>query len=771
MGAWTASLAAVASLVAWSACPGASKSVVYDLADRVRVAERWSSRDVILFGTPASEPHQAEGFYREAGRPAGDPYVWSRGEAEVSLSLTGLGPRSVVVDLAPYRGVKSQAVEVRLNGTSVGRFALNDGRHRYVVPLPVEAQKPGDNRLRFVFQDTASPSRDTGSDDKRELAAAFYSLVAGSADDPGLLDLLGRDAPRPFAGSGSDPVPALVQVGPASVRYAVKLPAGAELRFTPDLDPRARAAAGRAHFRVTLEGEGGTEREIWSRLIDASDPKPGEVILRLPGSPGDIVRVGLHLGAASSGRFAWGTWRAPRILGRLEPGTSDRGAAARATQLRQARGEMNVILVVLDAARAQQLTCYGYPRPTTPEIDRMASEGVVFERAFTPAVYTLGAMSSVWTSQYPDRHHAEVSYADRLPAGKLTLAEALGALGIRTAGFVANPMAGKAMGFERGFSEFTETFGMFPDLGSRGEAVSRVVPEWLARHKTDRFFAYVHFREPHFPYDPGPPFDTRFGPDAPLTNRERRDKAWYTDVNQGRVKPTTEQIEHLVRLYDGNLAYVDREVGRLRQALEENGLLENTVLIVAADHGEQLYEAGYISHSAQVREESTHIPLVIRFPAGRGPKGVRVRPLVDLLDVAPTVMDLFGLRGKGTWERSFQGTSLLEILGGHGGKPAVLSRTVWDRPVYAYRDARFKYVFDTRTGAGRLFDLEQDPREARDTAREQNLRAAFYRESLLQWVGGLSDAGQGAGSTPAARMTREQCEELKALGYTHAGCP
>src|SRR6185503_1897437 len=145
-----------------------------------------------------------------------------------------------------------------------------------------------------------------------------------------------------------------------------------------------------------------------------------------------------------------------------------------------------------------------------------------------------------------------------------------------------------------------EVYARFPDLGSRGEAFSRVLPDWLRANAGRRFFAYVHLREPHFPYDPGPPFDTAFGPDAPLTSAQRRDKTWYTDVNQGRVRPSAEEVAHLQRLYDGNLAYADREVGRLRRALEDAGLLDRTVVIVTADHGEQLYEHGYISHSAQV---------------------------------------------------------------------------------------------------------------------------------------------------------------------------
>jgi len=165
------------------------------------------------------------------------------------------------------------------------------------------------------------------------------------------------------------------------------------------------------------------------------------------------------------------------------------------------------------------------------------------------------------------------------------------------------------------------------------------------------------------------------------------------------------------------------------------------------------------------------VPLIVRFPAGKGPHGVRIRELVDLLDLAPTVMDAFGLRGQGSWEKAFQGRSLLPVIAGARGKPAVLSRTVWDRPVYALRDARFKYVYDTRSGEGWLFDLEQDPGETRDVQAAEPLRAAYCRESLQQWVANLADAAHEAGVAPAGTMTREQCEQLKALGYTHTGCP
>ena len=312
-------------------CPARPKAVVYDLAARVPVAETWSGVDVLRFGTPAAEPRLTDGFHRESGG-AEEPFLWSKGEAEVAFQWDVVTARVAILDAAPYRGVKEPSVEVRLNGTVVERFKLNDTRHRYRIALPAAAQKAGDNRLRFVFAATASPADvEPGSLDRRQLGAAFYTLVTGPSSDASLEDLLGRDAPRPFAVGDEKGVPALTVLGPAVVRFALKLPPSAELRFTPELLPAARAAAGAASFRVTVERIGGTESEVWARVIDARSKAPGEQVVRLPGKAGDIVRIGLAVGLAGRPRFAWGRFVAPRVLGvgRRRPAAAGPGLPGR----------------------------------------------------------------------------------------------------------------------------------------------------------------------------------------------------------------------------------------------------------------------------------------------------------------------------------------------------------------------------------------------------------------------------------------------------------
>jgi arylsulfatase A-like enzyme len=178
-----------------------------------------------------------------------------------------------------------------------------------------------------------------------------------------------------------------------------------------------------------------------------------------------------------------------------------------------------------------------------------------------------------------------------------------------------------------------------------------------------------------------------------------------------------------------------------------------------------MLEHGWVGHNVQVFEESVHVPLIIRFPRDHGPRGVRVKGLADLLGLAPTIADLMGvLQVEGKAARpEFQGRTLLPQIEGAPGRAAVLSRTVWDRPIYGLRDDRFKFVYDTRTGAESLYDLAADRGETRDVRSAQPLRAAYYAQTLHHWTARV--ARQSDASVESMTMTREQCETLKALGY------
>jgi arylsulfatase A-like enzyme len=209
-------------------------------------------------------------------------------------------------------------------------------------------------------------------------------------------------------------------------------------------------------------------------------------------------------------------------------------------------------------------------------------------------------------------------------------------------------------------------------------------------------------------------------------------------------------------------------VGELRRALEARGLWDKTIVIIAADHGEALLDHGWIGHNVQLFEESGRVPLIVRFPPGAGVAPRRVAALSDLIDLGPTIADLFGVLGEGGSDRAFTGRSLLPVIEGAPGKASVLVRTIWDRPIYARVDGPHKLLYDTRTGAARLYDLASDPGEKTDIAGAQPIAAAFHRQALQATIASLSRRPSTA-AAEKAEMTREQCENLKALGYLSAG--
>jgi arylsulfatase A-like enzyme len=560
-------------------------------------------------------------------------------------------------------------------------------------------------------------------------------------------------------------VPALVQGGPGVLRYVLRLPGRAELRFTPRLHPAS--ARQPASLRVTLETAPGSERELWRG--SASSAATSEIAVPLPDAAGTIVGLNLQVSSDPPDAPVWVVWKAPRVLG-------DEPAAHRPSQppapasdprvdaLRRSLSGVNVVLVVLDAAGARHMSAYGYARRTTPEIERLAAEGVLFEEAFTPAVYTLPAMASLWTSRYPEEHRNVEPRTASLERAPLTLPDLLQAQGIVTAGFVANGMAGPGFGFDRSFDEFRE---IYREFGQRADADSfrEVVPPWLAANRGRRFFAYLHYREPHWPYDPKPPFNTLFGPDAPIPRDLRNEVGFFVAVNNRRRETTPDEAEHIVRLYDGNLAFVDQELGFLRRSLESLGLWERTVVIVTADHGEEMGEHGLFGHEAQLFEPALRIPLVIRFPSGAGLAGVRVRGLVDLVDLAPTIADLYGLPGRGGPAGSFGGRTLLPMVFGAAGKEAVVSRTRGEQPRWALRGDRYKLVYDGKLGTRQLFDLKSDPEERQDLAPREAMLADLHLQALRRRLLEMRPEGGRAGAD--RELTAQQLENLRALGYVH----
>jgi arylsulfatase len=729
--------------LALGACSAPAPVVVQDLVAELPAAEMAGEPSVILFGTPAAEAHQERGVTRASPDEA-ERFAWADKTALLRLEWAERAARTLVLDVSPVPGMLAQTLDLRLNGKSLGRHRFRS-RTRLLVALPTASQRIGENRLSLRFTRDA-PSSETG----RGHAARLHSLLVAAEGAAGLAALAAAGAPPTVDTVSAQGTQSIVHVSGLELRYALRAPAGAELRVVPALSGASRSGS---RLSVSVEDADGGPRELWGRALRAGESAT-EQRLALPGGRGRLV-----LRAEGDGS-AWAVWGAPRVMA---PAREPRQPSAQALALRKAVRGTNVILVVLDAAGAPHFSCYGYSRSTTPQLDAIAAEGVLFERAYTTAVYTLAAMSSLWTSRPPEECSSPRRGLLPPPAGPPTLAQRLAARGVHSAGFVASARAGQAYGFHRGFSEFHEV--LTGGIG-RAQTLREAVARWLQGGPPAPFFLYVHFREPHFPYDPPAPFAGRFGVPAALPAAIGRDQALIDAVNSGATKLSEGQRDQLVAAYDANLAYADNELGELRRVLEAQGLWERSVLIVTADHGEALGEHGFIGHNKQVHRESAQIPLLIRFPGNGVPRGVRVTELTDLLDLAPTISEIFGLEtGKTEPGPPFAGTSLLSLAAGGAGRGFVVTGSATGaRPSYALRDGQYTLIRSLRQSRGRLFDAVSDPGERQDLSERLPLEASLARARLFLWLANLRPPPAQDGEV---QLTPEQRDQVRALGYVN----
>lgn len=294
-----------------------------------------------------------------------------------------------------------------------------------------------------------------------------------------------------------------------------------------------------------------------------------------------------------------------------------------------------VILYLVDTLRADHTTPYGYKRETTPELAKFAKEAVLFESAIAHASWTKPSVASLMTSRLPSRHRA-VQLRDPLDSGQVTLAEMLDSRGLSTGAAIANSVIYAAdSNFHQGFDVFE---GLHGDEGRRSKAVDTKLVVDRALHFLDTrrgmpAFLYVHTMDPHVPYTPPAPFDTMFDPKS-------------TPDHPG-VDPRTDFKEpldrdRLIAQYDGDIAYGDQQFGRFIDELKKRGMFDDALIFFVADHGEEFQDHGGWLHGRSVFDELIHVPMIVKFPGGRG-AGKRVSQMVALSDVLPTVLEDLGM--------------------------------------------------------------------------------------------------------------------------------
>jgi len=433
----------------------------------------------------------------------------------------------------------------------------------------------------------------------------------------------------------------------------------------------------------------------------------------------------------------------------------------------------NVLLVSIDTLRADHLSAYGYERRTTPILDALAQEGVLFEQAFSHSPKTAISHMSILTGLYPESHgvlQLATAGVPRLSGQIPTLATLLRRAGYRTAGIVGGGHMDGSLGFDQGM-EFYEVREELADTVARAEAL---MGRWADADELP-FFLFLHTYEVHDPYAPpathagewtSAAYDGGIPSSRELLDEATRGRGWWErhTIYWDRVNASDPaDLRRLVDLYDASVRYTDDVLGGLFEWMRGRGLFENTLIVVLSDHGEEFLEHGQFLHH-QIYEELLHVPLIIGFPdrSGRG-GGHREQSVVRLIDVLPTVLETLGL----AVPDEIQGRSLLPLLDGvEAGPPLVMSS--WHKGgLQALRNGNWKLI-RRRSGdrsRSELYHLKHDPHERRDLAGRRPRVLGKLESELRSRASAAHAVQRGLSEEPAVIPGEQTMQDLKALGY------
>ena len=401
--------------------------------------------------------------------------------------------------------------------------------------------------------------------------------------------------------------------------------------------------------------------------------------------------------------------------------------------------QANILLITLDTTRPDRLGAYGYPKAETPEIDGLARAGALFENAYSPVPMTLPAHVSILTGTTPLFHGVHLNGQSVLAPEAVTLAKVLKTSGWATGAFVSSFVLDSRFGIDQGFDDYIdrmEVGGTVKNLESERRAgeTFRDFAAWMERRTPGKFFAWVHFYDPHYPYEPPDPY---------------------------RSDP------RLADPYDGEIAVMDHYVGESLRLLEKKGLADSTLVILAGDHGEAFGEHGETDgHTIFAYEENIRVPLI--FWSARGlPKGARIGGRASLIDIFPTVLDYLKIKTPAF----VQGRSLLPLLGGRRAAERDLyfetdyfSDIFGCAPVRGVLSGPLKFIELPRP---ELYDLSADAGEKNNLAGDTR-RAARVEESR-EALAILETAQSGGGWSSGQAMSDEARRRLESLGYLSGG--
>jgi arylsulfatase len=680
----------------------------------------------IDIGTAAGRSHLTFGWSVDEQWPGGTTGAWSDGDrSEVEFYLAEPRALRLVLRGEPY-GVgegRTQVVAVGLNGRSLGRVSPAPRPHRFEVAVPEGATRAGTNRLELRYAITASPADGSPtSADNRRLAVFWRSV-----------DLRGaNDSPPPRRKEDTE---TLVLPPGTCLDYYLDIPANAVLALAAVTGTSRRGAV-----EIRLWPEGAP-----SRVVDTLRPGRGGRIVPLGNALPGIVRLSFRYTGPSSPAGAEAALRLvrPRLVARASPLPSPTRASPGARP-------PHVFIYLVDALRADRLGCYGYDRGTSPRLDAFARDAVLVTRTFAHSSWTKASVASLFTGMTPFRHGTN-DRGDALAPELPTLAGALRAAGYHTIMVYANAWVGPPWGLDRGFEDARKLH-----LARSDRIHDEIVSVLDAAARDPRpLFLYVHTIDPHDPYDPPEAQWRRFAaPKTPMRRASHDDLRRIVAEVQADPARRARRAEELSALYDAEVAANDEQFGRFVEELRRRGLLETSLIVFTADHGEEFLEHGGLKHGRSLFPEVLHVPLVLRFPGGvNGPGRI---PWARHVDVFPTILAVAGLPVPG----SVEGRTIAP-KDSHTAGASMARLRLDDQRLSSWTDTRWHAIWTESDSSPAPRGMAvYDLRTQAEVSEQHPVASAFARREL-QFA--LSRGPERA--LPEGVPSRETLESLKALGY------
>jgi choline-sulfatase len=693
-----------------------------------------------------------------------NPLRGRMGYRQGDLVMKGEGSSPVM--LAPKRPAIAwdlyQAVEISMMAEGAGEIKIKIGGREFRQKLG-PAGRYNDYRFEIHLETGTSiqPLLIMPTDSINDLVAIkSITLVPRAAEFP-------EAAGRRMIGKREEYRDALFVHAPSSLGYEVEIPPAGQLHFGMGITEKNSPIS----FRVLAD-----LREVYSTtLADAGTWVDARV--DLSSYAGRKVKLSFETSAAKPGTV--GFWANPLLTTKAP------------------KNRPNVLLYMIDTLRADHTSLYGYARDTTPYLKKLGAEGLLFDDCLVQATWTKPSVASLMTSLYSFTH-AIRSDDDTIPQGAATLAQQLRAAGYVTASMVTNPLAGRLSGLQRGFDYLSEWqvaaryLKEGEDRATDSAGLNKILFPWLDQHRDEPFFLYAHATDPHAPYRPPAGFEEKFADPAETPEFDRdftrlkkialsrggfgvsRDLCLKSGIDPERF------IRRAMDRYDGKILHNDWSIGQLAGKLRQLGILDNTLIVVVSDHGEEFWEHGWTGHGQSLYQELAHGVLLMWNPR-LIPTPRRIAEPVQLIDVMPSVLDLVGIK----IPAAVQGQSLAPFAMGRPFQrrgPVMTSRFAHPYSQHgellpenhidslALLDAQWKLIYREKGNSVGLNKVELYDRRA-DRGDTGNVAARHPREvdRMMAGIGAWLDAQKqirtALGRTGKAALDQDTMDRLRSLGY------